>query len=172
MKFSGLSVLDLVEKNLRIARKKLAELPVYCGNEPTFGDLHGWVFEQTVQWCLLHELATFGLKPEIEEQVKLTGRAKVDFRVGRVMVELKTGGLFSMGDVAKYRRYRQTAESLGYRYLFVSKYEDCERYQPRILKGIGRENVFNLNQPNHWKRFVQAVRKELLRGRRLSTSAA
>lgn len=164
MKFSGPGVLDLVERNLRIARKRLTELPVYCGNEPTFGELHGWVFEQTVQWCLLRELAALGLKPKVEEQVKLVGRAKVDFRIGRVMVELKSGGLFSMADVGKYRRYRQTAESLGYRYLFVSKYEDCERYRPGIQKGIGRGNVFVLNQPDHWKRFVQAVRKELLSG--------
>ena len=39
----------LFRSNHQLAVSNLAKLPVYCGTEPDFGQLTGWVYEQTIQ---------------------------------------------------------------------------------------------------------------------------
>ena len=71
MKYTAQAIAELAENSLELAKTKLAELPIYCGHEPTFAGLHGWVYEQTIQFCLLEELSEYGLKPDVEEQARL-----------------------------------------------------------------------------------------------------
>jgi len=161
MKYTPEMIVEITERNLRLARRKLAELPIHCGRVPAISGLHGWVYEQTIQFCLLKELAALRVKPEVDEQIKLGGRAKADFRLNHVLVEVKTSGLFGMSEVQKYRKYRRWAEQAGCRYLFVSAYEGYLPYRRGICDAVGRKNVFLLDQPGHWSRLVSCLAKEL-----------
>ena len=107
----------LFYSNLKQAKAYLATLKVYCGKEPVFAGLSGWVFEQTIQHCIWGELENKGAKLTIAEQVSLGGRAKADLAVGNVAIEIKMSGLFGLGDVHRYRQYRRAAEE-----------EDCGTY--------------------------------------------
>ena len=60
------TIRELYERNLALAKAKLTELPVHCGHVPNFGGLNGWVFEQTIQYCLQKEIEAEGIKPTSE----------------------------------------------------------------------------------------------------------
>jgi hypothetical protein len=163
MKYDADTIRHLSEKNLDDARTKLKDIQVCCGRQPEIPGLHGWVFEQTIQYCLLQELSEEGLVPETKEQVPLCGRARADLKLNHILVEIKTSGLFGMSDVQKYRMYRKWAESpkQGFRYLFLTDDETYGPYKTGIIDAVGQENVFFLEQPEDWKRFVVTVAKEL-----------
>ena len=143
------------------AKAKLSEIDVYCGNEPTFAGLAGWVFEQTVQHCLARELQAQGLVTGIEEQTSLGGRARADLTIGRLAIELKTRGLFGAKDVERYAKYRAAAEHRGYRYLFVTMQETHVPYRDGIIKAVGKDNVFVLGDGDQWSRLVDVVAAHL-----------
>ena len=110
-----------------MAIRKLAQLPVYCGTGPDFGQLTGWVYEQTIQFCIRRELKARKVKAHIKEHVSLRGRAKADLKVNNVAIEIKHSGLFGSGDAAKYRDYRKAASAKGWEYLFITR---GESYRP------------------------------------------
>jgi len=161
MKYDAKKISEMTETNLRLAKMRLAELPICCGREPSIAGLHGWVFEQTLQFCIREELAEHGLSPDVEEQVGIGGRAKADFRLAHVLIEVKTRGLFGMADVQKYGKYREQAEGRGYRYLFVTASETHEPYRRGIIEALGQSNVFILAQPGEWERLVTTIVQEL-----------
>jgi hypothetical protein len=163
MKYDIKEIRQPYEENLQVAQNKIREIPVYSGWPPEISGLHGWVFEQTIQYCLLRELREKGLTPKPQEQFKLCGRARADLKLNHILVEIKTSGLFGMADVQKYRKYRNWAESpeQGFRYLFLTDDETYGPYKTGIIDAVGLENVFFLEQPGDWQRFVETVTKEL-----------
>lgn len=161
MKYAADTIAELARQSLKLAKERLSGVPVHCGREPRIPGLHGWVFEQTVQFCLLEELAVRGIIPEVEEQSKLCGKAKADLRVGHVLVEIKTRGLFGISDVERYRKYKQWAQAKGYRYLFLTASETYMPYRRGICDAVGEDSVFLLDQPDHWERFVETIVNEL-----------
>ncbi len=161
--FNAQKVRKLYDQNLSLAKVKLAELNVYCGRTPNFGGLSGWVFEQTIQYCLRKELNGKGVKPEIAEQVSLGGRAKADLVIGKMAIKIKTSGLFGMGDVERYRRYRGVAQEMGLTYLFFTQTESYAPYHKGIVSALGAKNVFFLDEPGNWNRFVTRIVRELRR---------
>jgi hypothetical protein len=69
--FTENKIYELYETNHRAAADKLKQIPVYCGNEPSFTGLNGWVFEQTIQYCIKKELKAKRIKTETIEQAQL-----------------------------------------------------------------------------------------------------
>ena len=110
MKYDAEKIQQLSQENLKLAKDRLSQLPIWCGHRPDFGGLHGWVYEQTIQFCLKEELAEYALKPNIEEHFSLGGRAKPDLRIEHVLIEVKTRGLFSVQDVERYNKYGKLAK--------------------------------------------------------------
>ena len=152
----------LFHSNHQRAIRKLAELPVYCGTEPDFGRLTGWVYEQTIQYCIRQELEARRVKADIKEHVSLRGRVKADLKVNGVAIEVKHNGLFGPGDAAKYQDYKKAASAKGWAYLFITGGESHRPYRTGITKALGRKNVFFLDTNGDWKRFVR--RREELAG--------
>ena len=147
----------LYSSSLRTAVRKLKEIKVFCGNDPSFSGLGGWVFEQTIQYCLRRELKARKVKIEIAEQVKLKPRIKVDLRVGKAVIEIKGSGLFNTSDIAKYRQYREAANDVGLEYLFITGGERYQPYRDGITKALGSENTFFLDTNSEWRRFINRI---------------
>lgn len=148
---------ELYESNLTVAKQKLSEIKVFCGTEPSFSGLNGWVFEQTIQYCLRKELEARKVRAEIKEQVKLKSRVKVDIGIGKVVIEIKQSGLFNSPDIDKYKRYRKFACDKGLEYLFVSGGESYQPYKDGVIKAIGQENAFFLDKDGEWERFISRL---------------
>ena len=96
-KYSEKAIKAAYQKNLSVACRMLASLPFAGGRPPNVRGLNGWVFEQTIRHYLAEEMKCLRLSPDIEEQVCILGRAKVDLRVGRVAIEMKAAGSFGDG---------------------------------------------------------------------------
>jgi len=60
MKFTEAKIIALYMKSLGQAEKRLSLLAVAEGRTPRVRGLNGWVFEQTIQSCLSHELGALG----------------------------------------------------------------------------------------------------------------
>lgn len=159
--YNEATISELYQRNLACAKASLGTLEVFCGNDCKIGGLSGWVFEQTIQYCLQKELKVKGLQPIITEQCSLGGRAKADFAIGNFAIEIKLAGLFGMDQVEKYRRYREAANKRGLKYLFFSTAESCIPYRKGIIKALGAENVFFLDEPKDWRRFVNRIVAEI-----------
>jgi hypothetical protein len=95
MKYDENEIEKIYQENLTSARDLLATLPIAEGRHPVIKGLNGWVFEQTIRYCLCQQLKEFGITPNIEEQVKLHGRTKIDLLVGKAAIEIKASGIFS-----------------------------------------------------------------------------
>jgi hypothetical protein len=135
---------------------------VYCGTKPAFGQLTGWVYEQTIQHCIRRELKAHKIKAEITEHDNLRGRAKADLKVNDVAIEIKHSGLFGSEDADKYKEYMEAASAKkGWRYLFVTRRESYAPYRTGIANALGTENVFFLDTEGDWKRFMHRL-EELL----------
>ena len=146
------------ETALEAAKKKLCELSVYSPpREPRFTGLGGWVFEQTIQSCLECELKHRGIRTELREEISLGGRAKADLGIADLAIEIKSRGLFSRADVERYGGYKRKANELGLKYLFITREESYQPYRDGIEEALGRDNVFFLDKPGHWQRFVTRV---------------
>ncbi len=155
--FDYAKIWELYKRNLQQAKDKLAELEVFCNHAPKFGGLGGWIFEQTIQFCLRKELEARRIKAEFQEQIPLKGRVKADLGVGTLAIEVKSAGLFSKDDAERYGRYKQAAEDKGLEYLFVTSGESNAGYRKGIIEAIGTDNVFFLDDPKDWGRFVTTV---------------
>ncbi len=147
----------LYRASFKSAINKLKEIPIFCGNEPNFTGLGGWVFEQTIQYCLKRELKARKIKIDIAEQVNLKPRVKADLKIGNVVIEIKQSGLFDRSAIAKYAIYKQAANLLGMEYVFITLGERYEPYRIGIIKEIGDENSFFLDTDGDWARFVDRV---------------
>ena len=151
-------VLRLCESSRTAAIRALTKIRIFCGTEPSFSGLGGWVFEQTVQYCLRKELnARRAQVATIAEQGKVGSRIRADLLVGRAAVEIKQSGLYSSSAIAKYGQYRRAANAQGLEYLFITGGERYQPYRDGITKALGKENVFFLDQNGDWKRFVARV---------------
>jgi len=148
----------LHQSSLDQARSKLKEVEVYCGDEPSFAGLNGWVFEQTIRYCVTRELEANGANLEIKEQVSLGGRAKADLQVGNTLIELKTSGLFGLNDVERYSRYKDQALDKGFnRYLYLTWDERHKPYRTGLNQSLGEENVFYISEEGEWGRFIDVI---------------
>jgi hypothetical protein len=150
-------VLKLYESSRAAAIRKLAEIPVFCGNEPSFTGLSGWVFEQTIQYCLRRELKARKVEVEIAEQEKLQPRIKADLIIGCAVIEIKQSGLYTRSAITKYEKYRKAANTRGLEYLFVTGGERYQPYRDGISKALGKENAFFLDTNGEWKRFISRL---------------
>ena len=158
MGFTQKDIVELYEKSLNEAIHGLSLLAVAENREPTaIRGLNGWVFEQTIRYCLSRELGDAGLCPEMKDQETLRGRAKIDLLVGRVAIELKARGFFGLGDFEKYREYRKTAEEKGWVYFYLTLQEDQGSYRKATEGTFGKDRAFFLDVEGDWKRFVTAV---------------
>ncbi|KAF0219200.1 MAG: hypothetical protein FD174_2286 [Geobacteraceae bacterium] len=147
--------MDYFEKCLIQAREKLREIDVFCKNDPSFAGLSGWVFEQTIQHCIQKELKARGIDIEVTEQVPLKGRAKADLGIGKfAVIEVKTSGLFGMGDVERYKKYKEAALEQGFeRYLYLTWSENHPPYKIGLNEALGVENIFYIENTSEWSRF-------------------
>jgi hypothetical protein len=158
MEYDENGIKKLYKDNLKAARKLLASLPVAEGREPNTKGLSGWIYEQTIRYCLSQELMTLGLCPVMEEQIPLYGRTKIDLLVGRVAVEIKALGSFG-DDARKYSKYRAKVEERGWVYFYLTGSETYERYRSETASAFGREHTFFLDKEGDWERFVTEVAK-------------
>jgi hypothetical protein len=101
MKYNEDAIDRLYEENLTEARRLLSTLRVVEGRRPSIGGLNGWVYEQTIRYCLLEELMERGQCPTIKEQVSLEGRVKIDLLVGHVAVEVKRALATTIGNIPR-----------------------------------------------------------------------
>jgi len=148
---------DLYEESLSDALRRLESLPVAEGRTPNVRGLNGWVYEQTIRYCLSGELKARRISPIMQEQVPvpLYRRAKIDLLVGRrVAVEIKTCGIFGLDDARKYRRYRPKVEDEGWTYCYLTGSETYQRYRLVMEDAFGKERAFFLDTQGDWERFV------------------
>ena len=147
----------LFVSNREEAVRKLSELQVHSGRRPTFTGLGGWVYEQTLHYCIKREMQRLKIKAAINEQVTFHSRVKADLTVGKVAVEIKSRGLFDATSAAKYGTYSRAAKEKGYKYLFVTRQENYKPYQKAIRQELGRQNTFFLDVDGDWKRFIERL---------------
>jgi hypothetical protein len=156
MDFTEDAVVSLYQKALAEAEEKLSSLDVAEGRRPNAGGLNGWVFEQTVRYCLARELRARGHPPQMREQVPLGGRAKIDLLLGRAAIELKSRGSFGARDL-KYSSYRESVEKQGWVYLYLTMQETHAPYRAATESAFGSERAFFLDTQGDWARFVGTV---------------
>jgi hypothetical protein len=157
MKFTEKNIEEKYQKNLKRACSLLTGLEIAEGREPETNGLKGWIYEQTIRYCLSQELASLGKKPEISEQVKLKGRAKVDMLMGKVAIEIKANGLYSKNDSEKYQGYRKIVEENGWVYFYLTRSESYESYRDGAKMAFDKNRAFFLDRTGDWERFVKAV---------------
>ncbi len=156
MDFTEAGIVSLYEDSLKKAEEKLSSLDIAEGRKPGAAGLNGWVFEQTIRYCLSQELRAVGYHPEIRDQVSLGGRARIDLLVGRAAIELKARGSFGDSD-SKYSRYRKTVEERGWVYLYLTMQERYAPYRKATESTFGSEHSFFIDTKGDWARFVSAV---------------
>jgi hypothetical protein len=149
---------ELYQRNLVEARQRLASLFVSEGRKPNITGLNGWVYEQTIHYCLFQELKAQEIPIFFEEQVPLYGRAKVDLLAGNVAIEIKALGSFG-GDAKKYRHYRVRVEKRGWVYFYLTRSESYNPYRLSTESTFGKERAFFLDIKGDWERFVKEIIK-------------
>ena len=157
MKYDERKIEDLYQEILKEAGRLLASLPVAEGREPNLTGLNGWIYEQTIHYCLCQELIALGLSPMIKEQVSLYGRTKIDLLVGRVAIEIKALGSFGSDDI-KYARYKAKVEERGWIYCYLTRRETHKPYRLKTESTFGKELAFFLDSEGDWSRFVELIR--------------
>jgi hypothetical protein len=163
MEYDECAVEGLYQVNLSSARQLLGALVVAEGREPKAKGLNGWVYEQTVRYCLSQELEVLGITPVIKDQVSLCGRAKIDLLVGRVAVEIKALGSFG-DDARKYSGYRTKVEARGWVYLYLTRSETYRPYRMAAESAFGKNRAFFLDTEGHWERFISEIIGNLNQG--------
>ena len=131
-------------------------MPVAEGREPSFTGLSGWIYEQTICYCLSQELKALGIPPSISQQEPLYGRVKIDLLVGRVAIEIKSLGSFG-DDAKKYSKYRTKVERKKWVYCYLTRSETYQPYRLAVEEAFGEKRTFFLDTPGDWKRFVEEV---------------
>lgn len=161
MKYNEDTIEKLYKENLTRAHNQLASLLITEGRKPNIKGLNGWVFEQTIRYCLLQELSSLGLTPGISDQEPLCGRVKIDLVVdNKLAVEIKAGGSFG-DDTEKYKKYRAKVEEKGWKYFHLTKSETHNPYRLQAVSTFGEECTFFLDKEGDWTRFVNEVIKAL-----------
>lgn len=160
MRYNEAAIDKSYYENLTEARQRLSSLPVVSGRKPNIGGLNGWVYEQTIRYCLSEELKELGLYPNIKEQESLGGRIKIDLLVGKVAIEVKVAGSFGNDD-KKYSSYRAKVEEKGWIYYYITRAETCKRYRLATISVFDNEHAFFLDTKGDWQRFVKAVVNKL-----------
>lgn len=165
--FDEIDIKRLFSRNLQTAKDALQRLEVFCGEEPKFNGLPGWVFEKAIQNCIRKELKGKGVESKIREQVSLGGRSKVDLVIGeKIAIEIKVNGLYEPTDKIekRYQNHRKAAENRGWQYIFLSLDGTYGPYREAIIKALGEENVFYLffgyplkQQKGEWKRLINLL---------------
>jgi len=131
----------------------LKKLDIYCGNDIKISGLNGWVYEQTLQFCLKNELDMEGINIVIEEQYSLNSRIRVDLRIG------KAKGMFSDDVIQRYTSYIDIANQRSLYYFYITGNESVERYRKRTIDIFGKERSFFLNVHGDWNRFIKELFK-------------
>jgi hypothetical protein len=160
MKYDEETIEKLYQKNLNITHKRLASVPIAEGREPNIKGLNGWVYEQTIRYCILQELESIGLTPIVNEQVTLFGRVKIDLVISKVAIEIKALGSFG-NDVEKYKKYRVKVEERGWEYFYLTRSETYKPYRLETVSTFGEERAFFLDKKGDWGRFVSEVKRRL-----------
>jgi hypothetical protein len=156
MKYSEITVGLKYTDNLENANHALRNLDFASDGIINFKGLNGWVFEQTIRQCLMDELKDILDEIDFKEQENLAGRATVDLVVGRVAIEIKSGGLFS-DESEKYTKWRVAAYAMGWDYLYITLDETYPQFKVSAKKAFGYENTFFLNDPGSWRKFVNRI---------------
>ena len=155
--YTETDIMRLYQHNLCIAIANLCKVEVFCGTPPTLAAVNGWVFEQTVQHCLVDELANQNLHTTVMEQVRIGQRVVIDLLVATVAVEIKLKGLFGQDDFAKYRKAAAQARSRGLSYLYLTGQENHPPYREGIKRAVGVNNAFFLDVAGEWEGFLSRV---------------
>ncbi len=142
--FDEYEIAELFNSNLSEAKELLSSLDIFCGNDINIKGLNGWVFEQTVQYCIRKELELLKIQAKYSEQEKIDRRgASVDLVINNIAIEIKKSGLFSQADIEKYEKYKGYAIRQGFReYLFISGVEEAKLYRTKMQEIIGFNNTF------------------------------
>ena len=163
--FNESDIKNLFDDNLKKAKNLLKKLEVFCGDEPKFNGLDGWVLEKTIQHCIREELKKKRITHNIVEQFGLGGKSKVDLKVGNVAIEIKKSGFYdSRNKVSKQCRDRRRAANKNgaSRYVVMSLKGTHSPLWKTIRRVIGRKNTFclffkNKQQKDEWKRFIDLL---------------
>ena len=155
--YDEIKINNLYETNKKRASDKLKEIEVFCGNEPNLLGLNGWVYEQTIQYCIKKELIRKNIKAQISEQVTLKSRSKVDLKINNIAIEIKTSGLYHIKDIDKYNKYMKIAKSKGLKYLYLSGSESYKKYKEGMIAALGKECSFFLDEQREWDRFMNTI---------------
>ena len=156
MKSRPLSVEKRFEGALADANRRLAALAIVRGRPISLKGMRGWIFEQTVRTCLEEEIEKRGISVAVQEQVAIRGRATVDLLFASVAIEVKVGGFFD--DVGeRYLDYRKAVEAKGWRYFYLTLFENYEPYVKIARRTFGNNRAFFLDQKGEWTRFISEV---------------
>src|SRR4051794_30471313 len=69
--YTETQVLHLFDQSLKEAAERLKGLTVCCVDQPAFAGLSGWVFEQTIHYCIRRELEARQLPHLVKDMVRL-----------------------------------------------------------------------------------------------------
>ncbi len=148
---------EIYQRNLDAAKRLLSTLQVADGRLPKVGGLSGWIYEQTIRYCLEKELLYRGLRVSFEEQVPISGRARVDLLLdGKVAIEIKSLGSFG-SDIEKFKRYIPVVLKKGWVYLYLTRRERHKPYREAFEGLFSRRHAFFLDTEGEWSRFVMTV---------------
>lgn len=156
MKYTEKEIDAIFTDNLKMATASLSSIPVAMGRPPSFQGLNGWVYEQTIRYCLEDELNLLGVALRISEQFQLKGRARADLLVGNVAIEIKAGGLFG-DDSEKYKKYKIITQERNISYIYVTRQESHQPYRLTTQDVFGSDMSFFLTEEESWKNFVMTI---------------
>lgn len=157
MKYTEQSIRELFDEMKAAAQEQLLHIRVAEGCEKVgHSGLTGWVFEQTIRYCLKQELDEMGHNLAINEQVKLHKYSKVDLLVGKAAIEIKANGSYGR-DAEKYGLYSKYANENGWTLLYLTYSETYQPYRAAIEDSLGKKRVFLLSSEGEWVRFVNNI---------------
>lgn len=156
MKYTENEIDAIFAENLNLANQALLNLPVANGKKISLRGLNGWVYEQTIQFCLVEELALLSIRLPVEDQFKIKGRANADLLVGKTAIEIKAGGIFG-NESEKYKKYKSILTERGFSYLYITKQESHEPYRKAMEEAFGENFCFFLSEKKSWENFVNTV---------------
>ncbi len=157
MEYDESRIEEIYQANLRSGLGMLSTLQVSQGRKPAVTGLSGWIYEQTIRFCLADELHLLGHDPVMLDQVKLNGRAKLDLVVSKAAIEIKALGSYGPNGDEKYSRYKELVGSRGLVYLYLTRCETHKPYRINTISIFGEGNAFFLDDSGDWNRFVRRV---------------
>ena len=160
--YNEATISELYQRNVARAEASLRKLEVFCCEGCKLGELSGWVFEQTIRYCLQKELAAQGLPSNAGEQHSLGGKMKANLAIGGLAIQIKLSDVFAVDQLARYGQYRRAAEEKGLQYLLLTAGASYPASYRRGLGGVvGSGNVFFFDEPMGWERFVKRIVAEI-----------